>query len=116
MMAESKNITVTEASHLLDSGQLVLIDCRREEERSKMYIPGSVHLEDVKINKNALKKYGFTSDKLIAIHCKKGGRAKRVCKALRGEGFTNVKNLDGGIEMWKEQGLPTKCINTEQGH
>jgi rhodanese-related sulfurtransferase len=112
-MASEKNISVVEAKHLHEKGQLIIIDCRRPEERCEMYIPGSVHLENIKINKITLKKYGFTKNQAIAIHCKKGGRAKKVCKKLRDDGFTNVKNLDGGILEWKEQGLPIQSKQRE---
>jgi adenylyltransferase/sulfurtransferase len=36
----------------------------------------------------------------IVVHCRSGGRSANAVKALRGSGFENVWNLNGGILAW----------------
>ena len=39
-------------------------------------------------------------DAEIVVHCKSGGRSQRAAETLKAAGFTNVKNLAGGITAW----------------
>lgn len=39
-------------------------------------------------------------DHEILIHCKAGMRSARACEILINEGFTNVRNVAGGIDAW----------------
>jgi adenylyltransferase/sulfurtransferase len=42
-------------------------------------------------------------DAEIVTHCKTGGRSQKAALALKAAGFTNVKNLAGGITAWAER-------------
>jgi molybdopterin/thiamine biosynthesis adenylyltransferase/rhodanese-related sulfurtransferase len=42
-------------------------------------------------------------DAEIVVHCKTGGRSQKASLALAAAGFTNVKNLAGGITAWAER-------------
>ena len=37
------------------------------------------------------------------VHCKTGGRSQKAALTLKQAGFTNVKNLAGGITAWAEK-------------
>jgi molybdopterin/thiamine biosynthesis adenylyltransferase/rhodanese-related sulfurtransferase/molybdopterin converting factor small subunit len=39
----------------------------------------------------------------IVIHCKSGARSQKAALALKDQGFTNVKNLSGGILAWADR-------------
>jgi adenylyltransferase/sulfurtransferase len=39
----------------------------------------------------------------IVVHCRSGGRSASAVKAMRGAGFENVWNLNGGILAWIER-------------
>ncbi len=39
-------------------------------------------------------------DEEIVLHCHHGMRSDRACQFLAGQGFSNVKNLIGGIDEW----------------
>ncbi len=43
----------------------------------------------------------------ILVHCKSGGRSQRASLLLKQHGFTNVKNVAGGITAWAERIDPT---------
>ncbi|HZS10246.1 MAG TPA: rhodanese-like domain-containing protein [Blastocatellia bacterium] len=46
-------------------------------------------------------------DEEIILHCHHGMRSAQACEFLSRQGFTNVKNLSGGIDAWSRQVDPT---------
>ncbi len=43
----------------------------------------------------------------LVVICHTGNRSRVVCEYLRGQGFTDVHNLKGGIEAWSREVDPT---------
>lgn len=43
----------------------------------------------------------------IAVHCRSGARSARAVAALRGAGFENAWNVNGGILAWIDRIDPT---------
>src|SRR6201987_2038530 len=41
------------------------------------------------------------------VMCKSGVRSARAIEFLRGEGFENLLNLEGGLDAWREEVDPT---------
>ena len=39
----------------------------------------------------------------IVVHCKTGGRSQRAAQEIAAAGYTNVKNLTGGITAWADR-------------
>ena len=39
----------------------------------------------------------------IVVHCKTGGRSQKAAEELKAAGYTDVKNLAGGITAWAER-------------
>ena len=86
----------------------ILIDVRESEEFASGYISGHTvltiprgKLEFMAVEKVA-KKYG--QDAKIVTYCLKGPRGILAAYQLQKLGFTNVKNLDGGILAWLAKG------------
>ena len=46
-------------------------------------------------------------DKEVVIVCKSGGRSLRAAGFLVNHGYTNVLNMQYGLERWVEKGFPT---------
>ena len=44
----------------------------------------------------------------LIVTCQTGGNAARGAKLLKDMGFTNVSLMDGGMQAWKDAGLPTE--------
>jgi adenylyltransferase/sulfurtransferase len=40
---------------------------------------------------------------LIVVHCHSGQRSAQAVRLLKQRGFSNVYNLDGGIDAWSDQ-------------
>ena len=47
-------------------------------------------------------------DDEVIVYCRMGGRSRKACEVLVYNGFTNIKNLTGGLLAW--QGTPTDSL------
>jgi phage shock protein E len=47
-------------------------------------------------------------DARIVTHCGAGGRGSLAAKSLGERGYTNVANLKGGLNAWRERGYETE--------
>ena len=95
------DITVQELKERLDNGEdFVFIDVREEHEYeadnlgARLIPLGELpdHLDELE----ALK------DEEIVIHCRSGARSGNAQKFLQANGFTNVRNVLGGILAYRE--------------
>ncbi len=99
-------ISVTEVKRLLDSGDLLLIDCREQSEYDQCRIDGSVliPMNETPEKLDSLKPH---QDKQIVIHCHLGGRSMKVTQYLRDQGFDKAQNMAGGIDAWSVEVDPS---------
>jgi rhodanese-related sulfurtransferase len=96
------NITVYELKTRMDAGEkLLIVDVREPSEYAEYNIDAkliplgnimNMQLDDLEDHKN---------DEII-VHCKVGGRSMRACAMLETAGFTNVVNLVGGMDGWRQ--------------
>lgn len=94
-------ISVSELKRRLGADfSAVLIDVREPWEHEVANIPQArlVPLATFPGIIPELKAMGL--DREILILCKSGMRSDRACEFLRGEGFTNARNVAGGIDAW----------------
>jgi len=47
-------------------------------------------------------------DRLIAVYCRSGNRSLRAASILKGNGFTLIENLSGGMNAWT-----SKCASSK---
>ncbi len=95
-----KRIGSKELKALLDLGRIQLFDVRPQAERSRASIAQAKPLDEQDLS--ALKR-----DAPIALHCHHGMRSRAAAEDLLREGFTNVYNLEGGIEAWSREVDPS---------
>lgn len=97
-------ITAKDLQKLLQAKTpLTLIDVREPDEHATCHIKGSrlIPLNDLPAHAHTLDK-----NQLIVLHCHHGVRSMRALQFLNTQGFTNVKNLAGGIDAWAEECEP----------
>lgn len=98
-MANYGVITVEEMKARLDAGgQFRLIDVREPSEYQVAKIAGS-ELRPLGQIMNWAREL-TDKDEEIILHCHHGMRSDRACQFLAAQGFSNVKNLIGGIDDW----------------
>lgn len=97
-----KNIDSKELKSYLDTGKdIYLLD---------VHIPEQEHIEgtDDFIPFNVIEKYQaqLPEDKNteIVVYCRSGNMSETASQTLIDMGYTNVKNLTGGINAWKAEG------------
>jgi monothiol glutaredoxin len=95
-----KRIAPKELKGLLDLGRIELFDVRPAAERARASIAQAKALDAQDLS--ALKR-----DAAIALHCHHGMRSRAAAEKLLSEGFTNVYNLEGGIEAWSRDVDPS---------
>ncbi len=103
----SYTITVRELKARMDKGdKIFLLDVREPHEYSLAKIEGSVLIPLGQVP-HSLKQLDPTAE--IVAYCHKGMRSADAVGFLLQQGFSNVKNLIGGIEAWSieiDQSVP----------
>jgi adenylyltransferase/sulfurtransferase len=93
-------ISVEELKRKLDRGEDVcVLDVREPHEYQIVNLNG--HL--IPLNDLPKRVHELDSAREIVVHCHYGTRSARAVGMLRQLGFTRVKNLAGGIDMWAER-------------
>lgn len=83
-----------------------LLDLRDDAEIEKDgYIAGAAHITIRELLKNLDKLPGL--DEPIVVYCASGHRGGIAMSILTALGYSNVRNLGGGIGAWKKAGLET---------
>lgn len=97
--------TPSEATHLINRENAVVLDIREDNEFHSGHIINAVHmpLAYLKDRKTELEKY--KNRPIIAV-CRSGNRSGQACSLLKREGFENIYNLKGGIMAWQHDSLP----------
>lgn len=93
-----RDISCREVAQLMEtSAPLTLVDVREAWELEICAIEGALHIPLGEI----AQRYGDIDDsKPVAILCHHGVRSRHAAMFLRAQGFENVFNIAGGIEMW----------------
>lgn len=99
------NIQVADLSvEILENPDLVLIDVRQPEEYAEGHIEGAINIPIREVAKNLDKLPAL--DTPIVVICGSSWRSPQVMTALQILGYTNVRNMAGGMRAWKEAGFP----------
>jgi adenylyltransferase/sulfurtransferase len=94
------DISVEDLKKLRDDGaDFLLIDVREPREYEICHLDGKlIPLASLPGRFDELDRHAH-----IVVHCRSGGRSANAVKAMRGAGFENVWNLNGGILAWIER-------------
>ncbi len=100
------------ATQMLNSKNAILIDVREAPELSRGAVPQARHMpmSTFAQAQDALVKeaQGPKQPKPVIVMCASGMRSQRIAKKLREAGLTEVYNLEGGFDAWRQAGLPIK--------
>jgi rhodanese-related sulfurtransferase len=89
----------------LDRAQApLLLDVRQDWETKICRLPNAVHIpiEEIELRVDELSR-----DDAIVVYCHAGVRSAAVAEFLRSQGFTDVQNLAGGVDLWARTIDPT---------
>lgn len=96
-------IAPEELAALLDSGNIRLIDVRRDDEMAEGMIPGAEHIELDKFDPASL---DLSDGREVVLYCRSDRRSGIAAERLAAETGNTARHLDGGIIAWEEAQLP----------
>lgn len=97
---------------------VIILDTRSREEFEVSHIPGSVFIDYDHFEPNDVSSIDRKAE--VIVYCSVGARSEKIGEKLLGLGFSNVRNLYGGIFQWVNEGgsvlnkknLPTDSVHT----
>ncbi|MDZ7692417.1 MAG: rhodanese-like domain-containing protein [Balneolaceae bacterium] len=98
-------ITVQELKQKIDNGeQPYILDVREpfEQHQSDINYENKTLIPIGKL-KERVEEISDKKDAEIVCMCRSGGRSAQATRFLANQGFSNVKNLKGGINKWAKE-------------
>ena len=106
------SISSVELDLMLDNKDFTLIDIHTPEQR---HIPGTdyfIPFNDI----DAIVSVLPNKDEKVVLYCRSGGMSKILANQLIGRGYSNIIELENGLNEWTEEGretLPEGSITTQ---
>ena len=98
-----QNITIEEVKERLDKGeQLNLVDVREPHERADFNI-GGAHVPLGQVQMMQVDELDNLKNEEVIVYCRSGNRSGQAAMILETLGFTNTKNLTGGMLAWESK-------------
>ncbi len=96
-------ITVEEVKARMESDeQFNILDVREPYENTEFNIGGTL-VPLGKIQTMQLDDIEDWKNEEVIVYCRSGNRSGQACQILEMAGFTNVKNLSGGMLEWRDK-------------
>jgi rhodanese-related sulfurtransferase len=105
-----ENVSPKEAYKMLQEqkDKIVLIDVRTPQEyKEDGHIKGAILIPVDQLHEKVDELRKYKNDKILMVYCRSGNRSVLASRFLSGLGF-KVYNIKGGINKWKEEGLPVE--------
>ncbi len=97
-----QNISVEELKKRKESGEeLYILDVREPDEYKESNM-GALLIPLGQVINGEIDAIEDWKNKEVIVHCRSGKRSLTACLVLEQHGFTNTKNLSGGILAWME--------------
>lgn len=96
-----------EAVRVMNQDGSLVLDVREDNEFSGGRIPGSRHIP-LGVLKKRMQDIDRFKELPVLVYCRTGARSAVAASQLVAAGFTDVTNLQGGIQAWQSAGLPVK--------
>ena len=97
-------ISCTDASKKVGNSNVVFLDTREQKEFNISHIKGAKCVGYDNFSMTSVKSIPKNAE--IIVYCSIGARSQNIGEQLKKAGYTNVKNLYGGIFQWNNSGLP----------
>jgi rhodanese-related sulfurtransferase len=90
-----------------------LLDVREPDEWTAGHAPGAHHLPMMEIPARMSE---VPTDVEVVVVCRSGGRSGQVVSYLMGNGWDNVRTLDGGMHAWSAAGREMTSESGQPAH
>ena len=100
-------VNTTRAIELINREDALLLDVRDAGEYGAGHLLGAKHLPLARIDEGA-GDLAKKKERPLIVYCDGGERSVKAAAALKRQGFTRVASLSGGIDAWRQAGLPVE--------
>jgi rhodanese-related sulfurtransferase len=100
-------VNTTRAIELINRQDALVVDVRDAGEYGAGHILGAKHLPIARIDEGAAD-LAKKKERPLIVYCDGGERSAKAAAALKRQGFTQVANLSGGLDAWRQAGLPVE--------
>ena len=118
-MSSVPTISVLELAEREAQGNVDIIDVRTPVEYREVRARNARNVPLDSLDPHAVmqERNGTAGDPLYVM-CRSGNRAAKACQQFDDAGYTNVVNVEGGVQAWEEAGLPVvrgkKAVSLER--
>jgi len=91
------------ATRLINDSGAVVLDVRTPAEFAAGHLPNARNIPLAELDKRAAE---LPANKPVLVCCTSGVTSSRAAGVLRKAGRTEVFNLSGGLDGWRQAGLP----------
>ncbi len=99
-------ISVEELRMLQTQGEVVILDSRERMEYEVSHIKNAEYIGYTEFSALEVSEKIKDKNTVVVVYCSLGVRSEEVGEKLKKVGFTNIKNLYGGILEWKNKEFP----------
>ena len=99
-------ISNSELLQRVDEGDApVILDVRTDKEYASGHVPGAINIpvDQLSARLTELRRHDNAE---IVVYCESGRRASKAADILIGDGFLNVRHMQGDMRQWRQDGLP----------
>src|SRR5215211_3474013 len=104
---EISEVEATRARELIESGDVLVVDVREQDEWDEGHIPGAVHIPRGYLE-SRIERAASDPTRAIVLYCASGNRSAFGARALDELGYEDVSSLSGGFTDWKRNGFPVE--------
>ncbi len=110
VLADVPAVSPQQAAQMQSEQNAVIIDVRENDEWNAGHIDNAIHipLNDIQNHLKELAKY---QNQPVITQCRSGARSARAADILAKSGFSNVLNMEGGLNAWQKANLKTIQAN-----
>lgn len=115
----NESVPYVHVEELADLENAVLLDAREKEEYEVSHLKNAIWVGHKTFEIDSLLNTVPGKESEIVVYCSIGVRSENIGEKLIKAGYTNVRNLYGGIFEWKNKGFPvfdTTKQETEKVH
>ncbi len=115
----AKTVPYITAEELAKTETMILLDTREKEEYNVSHLKNAVWVGFKDFDIHTVSNRIQDKNTPLIVYCSIGVRSEDIGEKLIGAGYTNVKNLYGGIFEWKNNGNPvygTDGLKTDKVH
>jgi rhodanese-related sulfurtransferase len=105
--ASGPALTTLQATQLMNSKHAQVVDVRDAADFARGSLPNAKHMPLSELGSRAAKE--LKKDRPVILLCNSGNIAGRAAAQLRAAGLAEVYVLAGGVNAWREAGLPLKA-------